>query len=181
MPNRPLLVRLDADSPRKPFDCGDSLIAKDLNEFFLIDSVNYAKELLTVTYAWELEAETIAYFAVSNDSLRAEDTSSKTRFRKVILKLVPFEKRGHKTSPSVKVGRFAVAKKYQGRDIGSKLMNFIKNFFTDKNKTGCRFIIVDAYKEAVGFYQKNGFDFLTPEDEDQETRLMWFDLKTFIQ
>jgi len=142
----PSLVRLEPDSPRKPFDCGNS----DLNEFFFTDSVDYGKELLAVTYALESETETVAYFAVSNDSIRAEDTS-KSRLREKILKLLPFEKRGYKSHPAVKVGRFAVAEKYQGQGIGSKLMDFIKFFFIDKNKTGCRFVIVDAYKEAKAF------------------------------
>lgn len=60
-------------------------------------------------------------------------------------------------------------------------MDFIKVFFTDKNKTGCRFIIIDAYKDAIEFYQKNGFDFLTGEDESESTRLMYFDLKSFVR
>jgi len=169
------LFRLDPDSPRKPFDCGNP----DLNEFFTTDSINYAKELLAVTYALESETETVAYFAVSNDSIRAEDTS-RSRLKEKILKLLPFEKRGYKSHPAVKVGRFAVAEKYQRQGIGSKLLDFIKFYFINKNKTGCRFIIVDAYNEAVKFYQDNGFDFLTTEDEGKDTRLMYFDLMMFI-
>ena len=56
------------------------------------------------------------------------------------------------------------------------MLNYIKFWFTDVNKTGCRFITVDSYKSAVGFYKKNGFDFLSKEDEGQITRLMYFDL-----
>jgi len=169
------LVRLEPYSPRKPFDCGNS----DLNEFFLNDSINYGKELLAVTYALESEDETIAYFAVSNDSIRAEDTSNS--MRRKILKILPFEKRGYKSHPAVKIGRFAVATIYQRQGIGTKLMDFIKFFFIDKNKTGCRFIVVDAYKEAINFYKNNGFDFLTMNDKDKDTRLMYFDLITFIR
>ncbi len=60
-------------------------------------------------------------------------------------------------------------------------MDFIKFYFIDKNKTGCRFIIVDAYQEAIKFYQDNGFDFLTLDDEEKDTRLMYFDLMSFIR
>lgn len=58
-------------------------------------------------------------------------------------------------------------------------MSFIKIWFTDDNKTGCRFIIVDAYnnEETIHFYQKNNFAFLLKNDELDETRLMIFDLK----
>ncbi len=55
-------------------------------------------------------------------------------------------------------------------------MDYIKGFFIKKNKTGCRFITVDAYMAAIVFYQKNGFDFLTTEDKDDERRQMYFDL-----
>ena len=70
-------------------------------------------------------------------------------------------------------------------------MNFIKSWFIDsKNKTGCRYIIVDSYNEpiALHYYSKNGFSTIFP-DEPQEkeylkipleqslkTRLMYFDL-----
>jgi len=168
------LVRLEPDSERKPFDCGD----EDLNDFFFNDSKHHSKELLTVTYALESEDETIAYFSVLNDSIREGDTS-KSRFKR-ISKLIPHRKR-YKSHPAVKVARFAVSKPYQCKKIGTELMDFIKVFFIKRNKTGCRFITVDAYKEAIGFYQKNGFDFLTSKDENHDRRIMYFDLITFIR
>ena len=45
------------------------------------------------------------------------------------------------------------------------------------NKTGCRFLTVDAYKAAVPFYEKNGFVPLNDDDIDAPTRLLYFDLK----
>lgn len=83
------------------------------------------------------------------------------------------------TNPSVKIGRLAVSKHYENRGIGSEILNFIKFFFTKSNKTGCRFITVDAYAEAVEFYKKNGFDFFTKKDVNEKTRLMFYDLKPF--
>lgn len=40
-----------------------------------------------------------------------------------------------------------------------------------ENKTGCRFLTVDAYAAAVPFYEKNGFIPLNNEDVDSATRL----------
>ena len=34
----------------------------------------------------------------------------------------------------------------------------------------------DAYLSAVPFYEKNGFVHLTKKDEDEHTRLMFFDM-----
>lgn len=43
-------------------------------------------------------------------------------------------------------------------------------------KTGCRFIIVDAYYNAIPFYQNNDFQYLKREEEDIITRLLYYDL-----
>lgn len=170
-----ILQRLEPASERKAFDCGDP----DLNEFFFKDSKDYARQLLAVTYALESDNETAAYFSVLNDSIRKGD-ASRSRLEK-ILELIPYKKRGYESHPAVKVGRFAVSRKHQNKKVGTELMDFIKVFFVKNNKTGCRFITVDAYKEAIGFYQKNGFDFLTSKDEFKDRRIMYFDLITFIR
>ena len=44
------------------------------------------------------------------------------------------------------------------------------------NALAFRFITVDAYLSAVPFYEKNGFLHLTKKDEDEHTRLMYFDM-----
>jgi hypothetical protein len=41
---------------------------------------------------------------------------------------------------------------------------------------GCRFIIVDAYKNALSFYEKNKFKCLTENDQNDPTRIMYLDL-----
>lgn len=70
-------------------------------------------------------------------------------------------------------------------------MEFIKDWFRDEdNKTGCRFLVVDAYNnfKTLNFYERNGFKFLYKDDEEEKsfyhindsviaTRLMYFDLK----
>ncbi|MFT0159527.1 hypothetical protein ACMSFP_07565 [Bacteroides thetaiotaomicron] len=49
------------------------------------------------------------------------------------------------------------------------------------NKTGCRFLTVDAYAAAVPFYMKNGFVPLNDEDVDSATRLLYFDLNDIVK
>ncbi len=150
------------------FDCGN----EDLNEFFFKDSKDNCKELLAITYAWILDGKTIAFFSVSNDSITTQDVDNFNKFRKRL----PWGKR-YKTMPSVKIGRFAVHKDFKKMKHGSTIMDFIKIWFVKGNKTGCRFIIVDALKESLPFYEKNGFSFLSNKDEKDLTRLMYFDLK----
>ena len=55
-----------------------------------------------------------------------------------------------------------------------------------ENKTGCRFITVDAYQSAVPFYMKNGFLFmgqqerLRYESHEGDTVAMYFDLMQIV-
>ena len=57
-----------------------------------------------------------------------------------------------KTDPSVKIGHLAVSKDYDNKGVGRAILDFIKHAFTNGNRTGCRFITVDAYAKATGFY-----------------------------
>ena len=168
--------RLDLDAKIKPFDSG----ASDLNEFFQKDALNYLRQLLAVTYVFEDKQQTVAFFSVLNDRISGED-SEKNVFRKIRSKIP--HKKHFRSYPSVKVGRFGVDQNYHNQRIGTEVMDFIKAYFSIKNKTGCRFITVDAYNypRTVNFYKKNGFDFLTSQDEKEDTRSMYFDLMTFVR
>jgi GNAT superfamily N-acetyltransferase len=166
-----VIRRLSIDSPRPEFDCADS----DLNEFFAVDSITSGNELLSVTYVVEIDGELVAFFSLSNDAVKKE-LVPKSAFKR-LSSLIPHRK-WYSTLPAVKIGRLATDVDKQGLGIGSEILDYIKSWFTDGNKTGCRFIIVDAYnnEKTIKFYKKNGFSFLLSSDELQETRLMFFDL-----
>jgi len=88
-----------------------------------------------------------------------------------------------KSYPAVKVGRLGVAAKYQSSGLGGEILDLLKMAFVCDNKTGCRFITVDAYNNprTMKFYQKNDFDFLITSDEKEDTRQMYFDLQPFYK
>lgn len=170
------LVRLE-DGIRCPrFTCGDS----DLDEFYHSDSVLSAGHLLSVTYEIHDKAKkaTLAFFCVSNDSITSEYATRSGYNR--LLSIVPREKR-YSSMPAVKIGRLGVHVSHNNNGLGSDILEFIKAWFTEKNKTGCRFIIVDAYnlERVINFYERNGFRFLTGNDEGSDTRIMYFDLMTY--
>jgi GNAT superfamily N-acetyltransferase len=168
-----VIRRLALDEKRPPFDCSDS----DLNEFFAIDSIVSGSLLLAVTYVVEVEKVVVAFFSLSNDAVK-KDELSRSRFER-ITKFIPRKKR-YSTLPAVKIGRLATDVALQSSGVGSEILDYIKSWFIDGNKTGCRFIIVDAYNNdrTIKFYMKNGFSFMLTNDEKQETRLMIFDLMT---
>ena len=54
----------------------------------------------------------------------------------------------------------------------------VRTMYVEENRAGCTFITVDALKEAVPFYLKNGFKFLkkSEENDGKETSLLYFNL-----
>ncbi|ORU91492.1 MAG: hypothetical protein A6F72_01980 [Cycloclasticus sp. symbiont of Poecilosclerida sp. N] len=166
--------RLSTNDTRPLFDCGDA----DLNEFFQKDSIESYRQLLAVTYAIEQNNELVAYFSVSNDAIKKE-SFPKSAFKRAT-SFIPHCKI-YSSLPAVKIGRLATSKCKQSNGIGSEILNFIKGWFTEGNKTGCRFIIVDANNnpDTIGFYEKNGFLLLSQKDKSDDTRLLYFDLFNF--
>jgi len=165
------LRRLELDTEIKPFESED----EDLNNFLLNDAKNYLAEKLAVTYVFESNTETVSYFCLSNDNLRREVDIETW---KKINKQVPNRKRKG-VYPAVKIGRLAVTKKYAGNGFGKLMLRFVEDMFlSNDQKSGCRFITVDAYKGAVDFYLRNGYKFFTEKDNDKNTRIMYFDLKS---
>lgn len=173
------------------FSCGHV----DLDEFFQKDAPFYSKQLLGKSYCFRMDEDSriiVCAFTVSNDSIRV-DVLPNSREKKV-QKTIPYTKQMRRY-PGVLIGRLGINKDFKHQGIGSDLMTFVKSWFIDEgNKTGCRFLIVDAYNEALplSYYQKNGFKYLfSTEMQEAEytgfeagthlnTRLMYFDLIDLI-
>ena len=123
----------------------------------------------------ENDSETIAFFSLLNDKITITDTDSKSQWRKLIRDRMPFGKR-FSSYPAMKIGRLGVSVNHQGQGWGAIIIDYLKELFISNNRTGCRYITVDAYRDSLAFYEKNGFVYLTSIDQDSDTRLMYFDL-----
>ncbi len=185
------LIRLEGDTDLSAFSCDH----EDLDDFLHNEAKEYSKQLLGVTYLFRKDDtnEIVGFFTVSNAALNLKEVSRPKK--KKIDGSIPFVKR--RTSyPSVLIGRLGVSSKYRGNNyngnkVGPQILDFVKAWFRFQNKTGCRFIIVDAYNEpkVLNFYQKNDFIFLEQEEDELaqlreergeeaelKTRLMIYDL-----
>lgn len=196
------VFNLSTDAMRLPYDhkvatfcdtfsCEDA----DLDDFFENVAPHYDTELLGKTYAWvsaDKPTHILGMVTLANDSVKLKLISSTALNR--LQRGVVNTKRGI-NFPAVLIGRLGVSSEDRGKglNIGSQIIDFVKNWFrSSDNKTGCRFIVVDAYNNdrTIHFYAKNGFkllyrtekeerDFLElKEDEALETRFMFFDLKS---
>ena len=170
------------------FTCGDT----DLDDFFHNDADRYAAELMGKTYCWITEQKPhriVALFTLANDSIKTLHLDKTTRNR--LNRPIDNPKRG-RSYPATLIGRIGVNQEFQGMNVGSQLMQFIKDWFRhEDNKTGCRFLVVDAYNNprTLHFYERNDFRFLhtdeveerayydIPSEKTIATRLMYFDLK----
>ena len=169
---------------------------KDIENFFKNDFENYNNQLLGKSYGFvkaNTSLELVAAFTVSNSMLPV--SSLPKNIKNKINRPIPNIKRNSQY-PAVLVGQLAVFDSFAGKHIGDEILSFIKGWFIDPlNKTGCRYIIVDAsnHQKVIDFYQRNGFKFifeniadeieymkLDLEPEYKRTRLMYFDLIILI-
>ncbi len=176
------------------FKCGNV----DLDDFFQYDALLYKQQLLAKSYCFLLDdlaeiSTIVCAFTLSNDSLRT-DLLPNNREKKV-RKEIPHAKQMNRY-PGVLIGRLAINTEFAHQGIGSELLEFIKSWFVDEeNKTGCRFITVDAYNENIPlkFYEKNGFEYIFSNDEQEaefkrlaketklKTKQMYFDLLALLK
>ena len=165
------IVKLTQDYLFKDFDCGNI----DLNDYLLKDSKSYLSKRLAVTYIIETKQDIVAYFSLANDKLTIREVD-KSSWRKI--KQLFSHKKHRSDYPAVKIGRLAVNKKYQGHDLGSDILNFIKNMFVYDNRTGCVFVTVDALREVSSFYLKNDFKYIDKKQIsiDSETIQLYYNL-----
>lgn len=151
----------------EPFTCGDD----DMDEFFRNDALSYTRYKMGKSYCFRMKDDVsiiVACFTVSNDSIRIYDLPSSRR--NAMWGLTHREKILTRY-PGVLIGRLAVSSHYSKMGIGSEVLDFIKMWFLDdRNKTGCRFAIVDAKNESkiLHFYERNGFNYLFPHEVDED-------------
>lgn len=186
-----LLARVTQDVLNNchPFSCGD----QDLDDFFSNNAIAYEKELMGKTYCWVLREDVtkiIGMITLANAGIQT--THLQNNPRRHLNKSISYQKQG-RTYPAVLIGRLGVNIEYQGTEyrIGAQIMDFIKLWFKSyDNKTGCRFILVDAVNNdhTIRYYERNGFRALFPRIEDEKlfynidkseplrTRMFYFDL-----
>ena len=173
----------------KPFSCDDD----DLDEFFSKDCLINQRKLLGKTYLFCLKNQPdtiVTAFSLSNDSIRLTNRIT-DEDKEQFLDDTELRDKTLKRFPAVLIGRLGTSKDFAGRGYGSAIMDFIKVLFRTNDRTGCRFLIVDAMNrpETLHFYEKNGFQYLINDERLEakymgigvghlplNTRLMYFDL-----
>ena len=177
--------------------CQEYVCSKDyrINKFFHEEYLDYAHQLLGKSYCFvsKTEPKIAAAFTVANSSVRVDDMPKSKRNK--LNRKIPFSKQ-RSQYPAVLVAQLTVFDEFAGHNLGKDVLDMVKAWFIDPlNKTGCRYVVVDAVNtpKVLQFYKDNGFDFIFSSDEEEmqymskavnvqdgsvfrETRLMIFDL-----
>ncbi len=176
-----LIHKVEPEEMVESFDCGDD----DLNDFIKNYATDYSRQMLAVTYVLvsrENPNKVIGYCSLANDTVALSNFKSGNLFNRFRRERgFPNSKR-LKSYPAVKVCRLGVDLSARNRGAGRMLLNFVKTLFTADPKAGCRFATVDAYVDAIPFYEKGGFHLLDEGEvrKSDVTRIMYFDLRRIL-
>ena len=144
------------------FDCGD----EDLNDFLKNDALNLQNSNLNVTKLVMCDEKIVGFVSLLTDALILKKINDENLKVKIKGKLGVKSK--NTNVPAVKIGRFALDKKFSGKGLGSHILrNILHNSkVIAKNNISFKFIVVEGYAKAFNFYVlKNGFENLKKDDE----------------
>lgn len=163
------------------FSClNDSDTDRDLEDFIRNDAQKHFVDKIAVTYQlFSLQAINdgpIGFATLQNDAIVIDEDID---FHDVC------KKYDYRAFPAVKIGRLAIRFDLQGKSLGKMFLTMLKEMFTTNNRTGCRFVTVDARRDKKndvdvrGFYSKCGFSELACRGKTSTYVPMYFDLATF--
>ena len=145
--------------------CQEDEEDRDLDDFIHNDAERHYKDKMAVTYSLTVTTDepipTLAFATLQNDAIKIDNRQ------------YPY-----KSSPAVKIGRLGVSNKLQGMGFGTLCLDMIKHLMCTHNRTGCKYLTLDAYNQPriLKFYERNGFVCLKQPKAGQKQTLMYFDL-----
>ena len=162
-----LIRRLEEHDEVGHFDCGDNALNNYLKRHAW---QNQQKSSIGVTYVAIDEAaprSVVGYFTLATASVPREAFP-----KKYVRGLPPYE------LPLILLARLAVDKRFSGKGLGHALISeAFKIALRVADDVGCRCIIPDAYRDAIGWYARYGFVTLEGAAASGPQR-MYLDIRT---
>ena len=150
----------------------------DLEDFLATDAHRHLKDRIAVTYALISTGAPcipLGFATLANDALVIDRENP----------LPEVAGYPYTSFPAVKIGRFGIALPLQRHGLGGLFLAMLKKLMGEGNRTGCRFITVDAWRnrragvDVTPFYKKHGFAILPCRNKASNDAPMYFDLKTY--
>lgn len=82
----------------------------------------------------------------------------------------------YESYPAIKLARLLVDSRLRGKSVGKQLADFAVGLIKSEicPRVGCRFVVVDAKRGSIGFYEKQGFSMLDTETNKRRERPLMF-------
>lgn len=175
----------------QPYKCSKD---SGIDSFFHIDNddnfQDYHEEMMSNSHCFYTDNENpqmVCAFSLASSALRI-DTLAKNKRREFNKQNdIPFAKR-RSQYPAILISQLCIfdgfGRKVFGHDIGDEMMDLIKTMVMDpENDNAARFLVVDAINtpEVIGYYQRNGFEFLFASDEEELIGLRGYNPVEFIE
>lgn len=138
----------------------------DLAKFLKNDALNQQNMNLSLTHVVICDGFVIGYVSILTDAMKLKIIEDKETKDKIRNKLNISE---NNVIPAIKIGRFAIDKKYAHKGLGKHVFRNVLLSILDisQNIVGLRFITVDAYASAFDFYvEKNKFKYLKKNQKE---------------
>ena len=120
----------------------------ELNDFLINDALNSQNLLISRTYLCYYGEALVGFLTLVTDTIEV----------KLVEALDGVDGYQYSKYPCIKIARIAVDLDYAGRGIGRFLLLWaVGTVYRVSRVIGCRYITVDAKRESVQFYEKNGF------------------------
>ena len=159
------ILSSDHDELIEDFDCGD----EDLNAFLREDALIQQEQELSRTTLFTKKGELVGFCTLLTDKLVLS---------KEIRKTLEPEYIPYKDIPALKLGRFALQKKYQQQGVGTLMIKYaLGKALNVSEEVGCRVMTVDAYKQRLEWYMKRGFELNEDPFETEDTVSLRYDLQ----
>jgi GNAT superfamily N-acetyltransferase len=126
------------------FSCGQ----KDLDEYILYQAVDQQLDGAAVVYLAWLKNQIVGFLSLNMSNIESEHIAGEHRPAHT----------PYLYFPSLMIGRLATDKRFWRQGIGTLLCQFaISTAIKMRKSAGCQFVILNAKKNSVQFYQRCSF------------------------
>jgi len=144
---------------------------EDLNDFLHNDACKSQEDLISRTYLCVWQSRLAGFFTLVTDTIEV----------KLVEQEDGIDDYNYQKYPAIKIARMAVDEKLSGAGIGRYLLlAAVGKVHHLSQEVGCRYITVDSKREAVGFYEKNGFKIIK-KYENRNFPPMYLNMYPIIQ
>lgn len=144
---------------------------EDLNDFLHNDACKSQEDLISRTYLCIWQSRIAGFFTLVTDTIEV----------KLVEQEDGIDDYNYQKYPAIKIARMAVDEKLSGAGVGRYLLlAAVGKVHHLSQEVGCRYITVDSKREAVGFYEKNGFKIIK-KYENRNFPSMYLNMYPIIQ